>query len=453
MEGKNICVVGGAGYVGLITGLCLSQIGHNVINVDVDHNRISLLRSGVSPIYEQGIDDLLKDNLGAGRICFSSNLGPALESSDVIFLAVGTPALDSGKPDISQIIKVAKQLSGCLRSYKLIIVKSTVPLDALEILLDILGEVGNEGQDFDVVINPEFLREGKGIQDFISPDRIVWGVESARAVQMLREIYEPIISGSSIATFGPDGNTQSRAIPVIETNRPSAQIIKYASNAFLATRISFINELADLCEEVGVDIGDVALGIGYDRRIGHEYLSPGLGFGGPCLEKDLLGLIGLTDNYANRSQLLRSVLQRNDSQVPELINKARNFIGGSFRQKTVAVFGLAFKAETSDVRNSPALKTITLLKHEGAKIHVYDPVAVLDHDDQSDLISCFKDPYEAVYQADVLMILTEWAQFRELDYSYIKQQMSSYNIVDGRNLLEPEVLKKLGFSYVGVGRS
>lgn len=453
METMNICVIGGAGYVGLITGLCLSEIGHNVVCMDVDGDRIRMLQSGVCPIYEDGIEPLLKGNLQEGRVQFSTDLPSAVTSSEVIFVTVGTPSGTDGGSDSTQVIRVAEELADSIDSYKALAIKSTVPVGTLEQVRQTLSRRKQEGKDFDIVANPEFLREGKGIHDFFYPDRIVIGTSSERATQALKKVYEPIISGLVAWTGNASRPSDGTPVPVIETSISSAQMIKYVSNAFLATRISFINEMASLCETVNADVSEVVRGAGYDPRIGHDYMVPGLGFGGPCLEKDLRALIEFSENNGHQPHLLKSVLEGNDAQVGEVISKLRQLIGNPLNGKTVAVFGLTFKAGTNDLRNSPALKAIDLLAKEGVAVRAYDPVVMPESRSSDPLTSYFNDPYETANQANALMILTDWPDFRELDYARIKSKMASPYIVDGRNLLDPESLRTLGFSYVGVGRT
>jgi len=340
----DICVIGGAGYVGLITGLGFSEIGHNVINVDVDLKRIDLLSSGKSPLHEEGIETVLERNLAAGRLRFSADLSAALSASKIVFIAVGTPPGEDGRPDLSQIIQVTEELTQYIDSYKIIVVKSTVPVGTIELMSSMLSQEKVGGPDFDIVSNPEFLREGKGLFDFFYPDRIVIGASSGKARTIIRELYEPIVQGNfSCEGLGPEPQRQI-PVPVVETDLASAQMIKYASNAFLAARVSFINEIAGLCGKVGADIKEVSLGMGYDPRIGHDYLEAGLGFGGPCLEKDLRALMKLAEGNGYDPQLLRAVLERNDKQISEVVAKVKEQVGHLLYKKIIAVFGLAFKA-------------------------------------------------------------------------------------------------------------
>jgi UDPglucose 6-dehydrogenase len=448
----NIGVVGGAGYVGLVTGLGLAEIGHHVINVDLDVLRIGQLNSGQSPIYEDGIEPLLKKNISTGHIRFTTELETAIIPSDVIFIAVGTPSGIDGQADLSQVIQAVEGLVTHLNNYKVIVLKSTVPVGTVDLVRDLLSKTKREGEGFDIVANPEFLREGKGLRDFFYPDRIVVGTHSGKAQSIMRELYKPIIQHEVIWIPSDGAVSESDHIPLIETDINSAQMIKYASNAFLATRLSFINEIAGLSERVGADIKEVALGMGYDPRIGHSYLNAGLGFGGPCLEKDLLALIKIAERNDYSPILLKSTLERNDKQVETVISKIKELTGNVLYKKIVAVLGLAFKANTNDVRDSMALKIIDRLEREGAVVRAHDPLAIQEAKALRANLICYEDPYDAMELADILLILTEWQSFTELDYSRAKKRMAYPCIVDTRNILDPETIRAKGFTYVGMGR-
>lgn len=448
----NVCVIGGAGYVGLITGIGLSQLGHQVINLDIDQDRIATLAAGESPIYESGIESLLRYSLNNGTISFTTDFAAAVSASQVIFIAVGTPPMEKGHPDLSQMISVAQQLAAQIDDYKLIVVKSTAPVGTLDLLRDLLSDRLEEGRDFDLVVNPEFLREGKGLQDFFYPDRIVIGTTSEKARCLINSLYQPLIdrdiswheNGITVVSTGP--------IPVIETDPATAQMIKYSSNAFLAARVSFINEIAELCGKVGADVNEVSLGMGYDPRIGHTYLQAGLGFGGPCLEKDLNALIKIAEGEDHEPHLLKAILDRNERQKTQMIAKLKEMCGDSLDRLTFAVFGLAFKAGTNDVRNSLAIGVVDRLAQEGAQVQAHDPVAIPEAKElRPDIIYC-EDPYHAVEQADALLVLTEWPSFNDLDYKRIKRRMAFPRIFDGRNLLNPASVRELGFTYAGIGR-
>ncbi len=448
----KVCVVGGAGYVGLITGLGLAEIGHCVTNVDVVEDRIHKLGAGESPVYEEGLEYVLRRNLAAGRVRFSTDLQEAMPSSDVVFVAVGTPSQKDGQADFSQVIEVAKTLAMHLDTYKVIALKSTVPVGTVELVRSILNRQKREGPDFDIVVNPEFLREGKGLYDFFYPDRIVLGSCSDKATRVMRTLYEPILLGRYSWPEALPRAGSTCPVPLVETDLTSAQMIKYASNAFLATRISFVNEIAGLCEKVDADIKEVARGMGYDSRIGHSYLEAGLGFGGPCLEKDLQALIKIAEGNGYEPPLLKAVLERNGRQVRAVIGKLKHLIGHMIYNKTIAVFGLAFKAGTNDVRDSLALRVIGLLENEGAIVKAYDPLAIPEAQSVRPHGTYCEDPYEAVQHASALLILTDWPCFSQLDYPKIKALMSFPCIVDGRNLLDAAGISALGFTYVGVGR-
>ena len=439
--------------MGLVTGLGFAELGHSVINVDVDHNRIKMLRGGQAPIQEEGIQESLSRNLTSGCITFTTDLHPAVAVSEVVFVAVGTPSREDGQADLSQIIQVAEKLAESLDSYKVIAVKSTVPVGTVELVRDMLGRDKNEGKDFDIASNPEFLREGEGLYDFFYPDRIVIGACSERAREILGNLYDPIVRRDVPEHVIRQAETKQDSVPVVYTDLASAQMIKYASNAFLATRISFINEIAGLCGKVGADVAEVGRGMGFDPRIGHSYLGAGLGFGGPCLEKDLRALMKLAEGNGFEPQLLRAVLERNEKQVVEVITKLKHQVGQFLYQKTVAVLGLAFKAGTNDVRNSLSFKVIDRLQREGALIQAHDPLANSDAKAMRPEINYYDDPYQAAHGADALLILTDWPSFRELDFGAVMAKMSGKNIVDARNLLDVNMVKSLGFNYIGIGRS
>ncbi len=447
----KVAVVGGAGYVGLVTGLGLAAIGHEVVSVDVDERRIENLRAGNPGIYEEGLDNLTKECVAAGRIRFTTSLQEAARHGDIIFIIVGTPSRLDDQADLSQVTRVAEELGEHIDGYKIVVVKSTVPVGTEELIRSILSRRKKEGEDFDIVANPEFLREGKGLLDFFDPDRIVVGVSSERAKQSIRALYEPIIrrrvSWPGIA-HRPGTNS---AVPLVETDLASAQMIKYAANAFLATRISFINEIAGLCERVGADVREVARGLGHDPRIGFDYLEAGLGFGGPCLEKDLRALIKIAEETQYAPVLLQAVLERNEDQVREVVRKIKHVTGYLLHKRIVAIFGLAFKRGTNDIRNSLALRLIQQLERESAIVQAHDPLANQEARAVWSHGAYFDDPYEAVTAADVLVIATDWPAFRELNYASIRSRMAQACIVDGRNLLDAQVMRSLGFRYEGVG--
>ena len=449
----NICVVGGAGYVGLVTGVGLAEIGHHVINIDVDEWHIRKLQEGESHIHEQGLDSLLRRNLDAGRLSFHTDLPTAMAASEIIFIAVGTPSQEDGQADLSQVIQVAEQIVRHIDLYKLIVIKNTVPVGTVELVLSILRREKQDGVHFDIVSNPEFLREGKGVYDFFYPDRIVIGASSEKAKGIMRAVYEPVIRGGTSWLGEVAEPRRAGPVPLVETDVASAQRVKYASNAFLATRISFINEIAGLCEKVGADVKEVVHGMGYDPRIGHAYLDAGLGFGGPCLEKDLRALIKIAESNGYEPRLSRAVLDRNERQVEEVVAKLKQLTGYLLYKKIVAVFGLAFKAGTNDIRNSLSTRVIDRLEKEGCIVQAHDPAAMSEALALKPQLRCYDDPYEAVQHADGLLVLTEWPSFNDLDYREIKARMAGSSIVDARNLLDAGALRELGFTYVGIGRS
>jgi UDPglucose 6-dehydrogenase len=434
----NVCVIGGAGYVGLVTGLGLAELGHQVINVDINADRIRQLTDGEAPIYEEDLIPLLKRHVESRAIRFTTKINEGMKDCEIVFVAVGTPTRNDGKSDLSQVIQVAEDLDHTLNGYTVIVIKSTVPVGTVELFHSILARNHAEGEEFDLVSNPEFLREGKAIYDFLHPDRIVIGTDSDRASRAIDELYAPLIQAN-------------RDLPVIRTSVPSAQLIKYASNAFLATRVSFINEIASVCERVGADINEVTQGMGPDPRIGYSYLKAGLGFGGPCLEKDLVALINIAESNSYEPNLLRSVLERNGRQVDEVITKIKAQTGYLLYQRIITVYGLAFKAGTSDVRNSLSLKVIDRLQREGATVRAHDPVALKEAELVTTGVELFEDPYAAAENADAALILTAWPEYLELDFNRIQAKMAEPRIVDACNLLAEKPALAKGFTYSGIG--
>ncbi len=429
----KICIVG-TGYVGLVTGAGLAELNNQVICVDVDEKKIAELKEGEIPFYEQGLEELVRRNQKAGKLTFTTDLAEGVNFSRVIFIAVGTPPKENGEADLSSIIKVTEDLAHLICEYKIIAVKSTVPVGTFELITEILEKKGKrKGIDFDIASTPEFLREGNAVYDFFHPSRIVIGTDDPEVGRVLHKLFSPL------------------NVPILHTNPATAQMIKYASNAFLASRISFINEIANICEKVGADVMEVAQGMSYDKRLGEGYLNPGIGFGGPCLIKDLKALIKIAENNGYEANYLRSILEKNEHQIRTILYKTKEALGGHLYGKTVGILGLSFKAGTSDVRNSLSLKIIELLQKEGAKIKAYDPQGM---DDVRRIISNIvlaQDPYEAA-KSDVLLILTAWREFEELDLERIKKSLRSPIIVDGVNIFDPEKMKKMGFVYRGVGR-
>jgi UDPglucose 6-dehydrogenase len=446
----RICIAGGAGYVGLITGVGLAALGNDVICVDVNRKRLSALASGSSHILEEGLEDLLAECLERGRITFSSDLGTSSRLSNFVFIAVGTPSESNGDADLSQVIEVAEEIAGHIEQYTVVVLKSTVPVGTAETVRDVLRREHEEGVEFDIVSNPEFLAEGRGLRDFFSPERIVVGADSRKALDAMQKLYAPITARTNDI---PALSRVARNAPpqMMATDLASAQLIKYASNAFLATRISFINEIAGLCERLGADISAVADGMGMDTRIGRAYLDAGLGFGGPCLEKDLTALIHVAEGNGFDPMLLRSVLDRNDRQLNDVVGKLEDALVDGARDKTVAVLGLAFKPGTNDVRTSLSIRVIDLILEAGAHVRACDPVAVAEAREIRPTISYFEDPYVAATGAQALMVLTDWPQYASLDYGKLLEAMDGNVIIDTRNLLDSEAASKAGFDYVGIG--
>lgn len=424
----------GAGYVGLVTGACFADLGNTVICVDSDEGKIKRLKSGTVPIYEPGLEEMVRRNSRNGRLSFSSKIKEGVKKSDVIFIAVGTPSKDDGEADLTFVENVSRQIALALSSYRLIVEKSTVPVNTGEWVERVVRTFNKSGIKFDVASNPEFLREGSAIEDFMHPDRIVIGVKSKRARDTLVELYKPL-----------------RA-PMVITDIKSAEIIKHASNSFLATKISFINAVADVCNKVGADISEVARGMGLDKRIGKDFLRAGVGFGGSCFPKDLAAFIRIAEKVGCDLGLLKEVQKVNDHQKKLLVKKVEDALW-NLSAKTIGILGLSFKPDTDDVRQAPALDIISMLQKERTKIKVYDPKAMAKAKTvlKGGVVFC-KDAYEAAKNSDCLVIITEWNEFKKLDFNRIKGMMRQPVIVDGRNIYDPAEMKRLGFRYIGVGR-
>ena len=462
----KITVIGGSGYVGFITGLGFAQLGHDVTNVDIDEEKVEMMNEGQSPIYEENVDlsEVLASALEEDRIRFTTDLAQGVRPADVIFIAVGTPQSEDGEADLSQVIEVAEELVDYIEDYKVIAMKSTVPVGTIDLVCDILGREKEEGKDFDVVSNPEFLREGKGLYDFFHPSRIVVGSSSAKALEEMRKLYSPFVEeGDDPKSQIPNPKSQipnpksqildpKKGVPLVETDIKSAQTIKYASNTFLATRISFINEIAGLCEKIGADVEQVSEGMGYDPRIGHDYLSAGIGFGGPCLEKDLKALIKISENNDYEPGFLSAVLEKNEEQIKEVVSKVKKLAGYPLYKKIITVYGLAFKAGTNDVRTSLSLRIIDRLENLGAEIKAHDPRAIPEARELRPKLDCYEDPYKAARHGNALLVLTDWEEYEELDYGRVRDNMAAPNLIDGRNTLDPERMKEMGFVYRGMGR-
>ena len=427
----------GSGYVGLVSGACFAQFGHDVVCVDKETSKIERLRNGEIPIFEPGLDKLVADNARSGRLTFSTQLGDAVGNADTVFIAVGTPTRrGDGHADLSYVYAAAAEIAQAIRGYTVVVTKSTVPVGTGREVTRIIRE-SRPAAEFDVASNPEFLREGAAIEDFMKPDRVVIGVESQRARDVMATVYRPL---NLIQT------------PMVFTNIETAEVTKYAGNAFLATKITFINEIADLCERVGADVHDVARGIGLDGRIGRKFLHPGPGFGGSCFPKDTLAL-AYTAREANAPQtIVEQVIQVNNSRKKKMAQKVIDFCGGSVAGLTIGVLGLTFKANTDDMRDAPSLDIVPALQAAGGKIVAFDPEGMIEAGRLMKGIVFAKTAYEAATEADVLVVITEWHEFRGLDPRRIKEVMRQARIVDLRNIFDPEEMRALGFTYEGVGR-
>ena len=431
----HIAVIG-SGYVGLVTGACFAEFGDDVTCVDVDAEKVSRLSRGETTIYEPGLDQLVKKNLQAGRLRFTTDIGSATEQSLVVFLAVGTPPKADGAADLTYIEGAAREISEHLDSYKVIATKSTVPVGTGRRLASLIREHLPKPLEFSVVSNPEFLREGAAISDFMRPDRVVIGGDDQQAIAIMRDLYRPLYL---IET------------PFVITSLEGAELIKYAANAFLATKISFVNEIANLCEKVGCDVHEVARAIGMDRRIGSKFLHPGPGFGGSCFPKDTRALAAIGREFSSPMRIVDAVIEVNKQQRLSMVPKIETLAGG-LQGKRIAVLGLAFKPETDDMRDAPSVEVIRGLIHRGATVSAYDPVARQEAQKILPEVEFAEDEYVAAAGADVLVFMTEWNQFRALDMERIRSLMRVARIADLRNIYEPAEMRNLGFEYVGVGR-
>ena len=432
----NIAVVG-TGYVGLVTGTCFAETGNNVICVDIDAAKVEQMKAGEVPIYEPHLDVLFERNIKAGRLSFTTDLKLAIEDAEIIFLALPTPPGEDGSADLSYILGVAKELGGMIKNYKVIVDKSTVPVGTAEKVHAAIA--AHASVDFDVVSNPEFLREGFAVDDFMKPDRVVIGTSSDRAQKVMEQLYKPFVR---------QGN------PIIFMDEKSAELTKYAANSFLATKITFMNEIANFCERVGADVDKVRIGIGSDTRIGKRFLFPGIGYGGSCFPKDVQALVksGRQENF--EFEILNAVMAVNENQKTVLMPKIKNFFRNDLKGKKIALWGLAFKPDTDDIREAPALYMIDALVKEGAEVTAYDPEAMKNVRNLiGDKISYASSEYDTLNGADALVICTEWGVFRNPDFDKIKSLMKDTVIFDGRNLFEVEDMNQLGFYYSSIGRS
>lgn len=431
----HICMIG-TGYVGLVTGTCFAEFGNDVVCVDIDQTKIARLQAGEIPIYEPGLDTLVAQNAKAGRLSFTTDLKHAVENALVIFIAVGTPQAEDGSADMRHVENVAKDIARYMNGYKVIVNKSTVPVGAGKLIKKIIQENQPAPIHFSVVSNPEFLREGSAIEDFMRPNRVVIGAEDSEAMAIMKDLYSPLYL---IET------------PIVMTNLASAELTKYAANAFLATKISFINEVANVCERVGADVHDVAKGMGLDNRIGAKFLHPGPGYGGSCFPKDTRALLTIAQQHDYRFQIVEAAVAVNEQQRRVMIQKIKHITGG-VKGKTIAFLGLSFKPNTDDMREAPAADIIQALLQEGAQIRAYDPVAMPEARKILPNIAYGKDTYDIMESADALVFITEWNQFRSLDLDKIKGLLKTPLVIDLRNIYEPSKMIDKGFKYYSVGR-
>ena len=449
VEKMEIAVIG-AGYVGLTTAACLAEIGHHVLCADCDLEKLNSIKAGRLPFFEPHLDDLVKNNVASGRLEFTVP-SEAIEKSEAIFICVGTPPLDNGEADLSSIESVARLIISSAHGYRLVIEKSTVPVQTAKRLWKHLSIYNANGLTFDVVSNPEFLREGSAVEDFFHPDRVVVGAESPIAIALMKEIYSPVLRPRSTCPV----HAQCPPTPepkLILTDTNSAELVKHASNSFLAMKISFINLIADACEAAGADIEKVAEGIGSDKRIGRAFLNPGIGFGGFCFPKDLQAFVRIGEKLGCDFSLLREVEKINVRRTEQFVAKVKKELW-VLRGKTLAVWGLAFKPNTDDVRFAPALSILRRLLSEGAKIRAYDPEAMQKAKVEIPEVTYCEGPYQAAEGADAILLLTEWSEFGKIDWKRLHELVSHRLVVDGRNLLSAEEAVSNGFQYVGIGRA
>lgn len=426
----------GTGYVGLVTGTCLADTGNNVICVDIDQEKVAKLNNNIMPIYEPDLDTLFERNVEEGRLSFTTNLEEAVNNSDIIFLALPTPPGEDGSADLSYIIDVAGKLGKIIKEYKVIVNKSTVPVGTAEKVREVISK--NTKVEFDVVSNPEFLREGLAVDDFMKPDRIVIGTQSEKARKIMEELFAPFVR---------QGN------PIVFMDERSSELTKYASNSYLATRITFMNEIANICEKIGADVDMVRIGMGNDTRIGKRFLFPGIGYGGSCFPKDVTALHKSAKSYGYNFEILASVMRVNETQKTIIVPKIKNFFNNNLKGKKIAIWGLAFKPDTDDIREAPALYIIEKLLAEGANISAYDPEAMENVKKiLGDKIEYYANHYDALKDADALVIATEWSVFRTPDFAKMIKNLKSKVIFDGRNLYDLKQMEEMGFYYSSIGR-
>ena len=433
---KNITIIG-TGYVGLVTGVGLAEFGNKVVCVDINKDKIAQLKSGSIPIYEPSLEEITKRNIKSERLFFSDDISKAIQKSQVVIIAVGTPQTSNGDANMEYVYSVVRAIKQNLNDYKIICTKSTVPIGTGEEIIKTLSNDFEEGFDFDYVSNPEFLREGSAVKDFLWPDRIIIGTTSDKAYETMCDIYRPLYINKN---------------PIMHTTIETAEMIKYASNSFLALKISYINEIANLCETVGADIHDVASAMGKDGRISDKFLHPGPGFGGSCFPKDLESLIAKSKEKNIPMETLRAAKKANDNQKAKMGTKLENLISSSLKGKKIAVLGLSFKANTDDIRESSSIDIIEFILSKGGIVRAYDPIANASMMELFNNISYFEDVYDAIKGADALVVMTEWNEFRALDLPRIKNIMESAFVLDTRNIINMSELSKLGFVYDNVGR-
>jgi len=435
----NILIVG-TGYAGLVTGACFADLGVNVTCVDSDARKINLLLYGGLPIYEQGLEAMVKRSVAARRLNFTSNFANVFDNVDYVFCAVDTPPADNGGTDLTQVIDTATRFANNINNYAVFIIKSTVPLGTSKKIKELIKGILDERKvdfEFDVVSNPDFLTEGNAIKNFMNPDRIILGVDNERSRKAMDTLYHPL---------------KFKYFPVIYTDSTTAEMIKYAATSMLATRVSFMNEIANLCEIVGADINTVRHGVGTDSRIGPKYIYPGCGYGGTLFPKDINDLIDIAEKNGYSMEVLKAVDKVNAKQKQRLFEKFRDYYGGDIKGKTVALWGLSFKPNTDDIRESPAITTIDMLLQAGCHVRVYDPVAMNAIKFRWNDIYCALDIYDAVNKADAVMLVTEWRQFRVPSWEKVKESMKTPLIIDGRNIYDPQELEDMGFTYYCIGK-
>lgn len=429
----------GTGYVGLVSGACMAEIGHNVICADIDKKKIAILKKGGIPIYEIGLEEIVERNVNEGRLTFTTDLKKAIEESDVVFMAVGTPEdTVTGQADLQYVFAVAETFGKHLNGFKIFVDKSTVPVGTAEKITEVIKKASKGKHPFEVVSNPEFLREGAAVKDFLNPDRVVVGATSTKARELMEQIYRPLARSGR---------------PIMFTDVRSAEIIKYAANAFLAMKITFINEVASFCEVAGGNVKEVAKGLGYDSRIGARFLYAGIGYGGSCFPKDVKAFIETGREYNSHFHIIETVSEVNETQRIKPFIKLKEIFGDKLSDKTIAVWGLAFKPRTDDIREAPGIENIKLFLEEGCKVRAFDPVAmpntkkVMQHKN----LTYTKKALDAVKGVDILVIATEWDEFRVVDYKEVKKLMKGHTIYDGRNVLERSEAEATGFTYYAIG--